>query len=151
MAFDPFEVAIRGLPPNELTSLGEQIDAQIAQLKSQRDAVRRVLARKSPGSSGGRSSSPRRRRGPNAADRRRDLLKRVIDAEPDRHWLPVDLEARFAQEGDGVSLDYLRTLGRRMVEDGDIARHPSGNGFISISGLASANGSGQEPLKEAET
>jgi hypothetical protein len=150
MSFDPFEAAIQALPPEELASLGEQIEAQITTLRGQRESVRRALTRKSHGA--GTTARPqRKRKAGSAVEQRRQLIKRLVESGEREQWLPMHLEGAFANEGDPVSRDYLRTLARRMVTDGEIGRHPSGNGFMPLPKLASANGSAKESLGEAKT
>lgn len=155
---DPFEIAVRALPRDKQAELLEQINGQVAVLKEQGETVRRVLG--SPASQKQGSNAPPHRAAPKAskngkrprsADRRRALIAQIVNGEEGKQWFPVDLEARLAQEGENISRDYIRVLGRRMVAEGDIARHPSGQGFTALPKLASVNGSAQESLKEAET
>jgi hypothetical protein len=85
--------------------------------------------------------------------KRQEFIKKVVSEEPEKQWLPVDLEARLHAAGDtSATRDSVRNIVREMIRAGDVARHPSGNGVTALhSGLASTNGSGQESLKEAET
>ncbi len=153
MTFDAFEAAINALPSAKLAALGREIDAQIAELQDQGQKVRRVLGERQT-DDGSRNRSPStgtRRRKPGTGKRRRAFIKKVIDAEPGKRWLPVDLEAQFRESGDPATRDSIRNIVRDMIADGEIARHPSGNGATALSGLASANGSTQESLTEAQT
>lgn len=157
MAFDPFESAIQALPQPKLNGLGREIDAQIAELQDQRRKVDKELAERQSDTASAHSGSrqrpqrPSRRGARSVGKKRRATIQKIVDAEPEKQWLPVDLEAQLHATGDtSASRDSVRNIVREMVNAGEVARHPSGNGVISnASELASTNGSHQEPLTEA--
>jgi hypothetical protein len=155
MTFDPFEAAIDALPSAKLATLGREIDAQISELQRQsRQVAQRLQDRQAEAgpapSRTQRSSGHRAKRG--VGRKRQAFIKQLVDADPRKQWIPADLTAELHTAGDTeATKDSVRNIARDMIEAGVVARHPSGNGIMGTSGLASTNGSEQEPLMEAQT
>jgi len=145
MTFDPFAALLDEQPLERLTTLRDQIDAELTRLSDYRGSVDRAITKKRPraSQSSGRGVAKSRRRGD-----KRELIEKVVKTNPGAQWLPVEVEKRLAEMGKPSSRDSIRVTMRRMVEEGRLRRHPSGNGFM---GLASVNGSDQEPLTEAQS
>lgn len=158
MSSDPFIDLLTKLSRSRLRDMESELTAAMQRITFERDIVRRALAEKDDSrreveatpqeravAVNGKTKDTRRRSG------KREAIRAVMQTDPDRVWMPVEVARRMAERGFDLTADAARVLMRRMAMDKELQRPASGNGFVlpeSGLGLDQASVNGSPPVAE---
>jgi hypothetical protein len=84
---------------------------------------------------------------------KRQLIKQIMETDPHRVWMPVEIMRAMADAGVEMSREAIRVTMRRMIDEHELDRPPngSGKGFVLASnrnGLHQASANGSPPEAE---
>ncbi|HSZ12819.1 MAG TPA: hypothetical protein VK790_02150 [Solirubrobacteraceae bacterium] len=153
---NPVIEVLAKLSAAKLEGMQKDIEAQIADLRTQARWVDRALVEKGvhpPREEQNGSSRPAATPSPTSIKRRgtkrtgtADLIRTVITERPEHVWTPAEVIRAVKDRGATSSAQAIRVALRRMHNvDHFLERGPDGTGWR----LASSNGSRQESFSEA--
>ncbi len=133
----------------KLQAMEQSIDAQIADLKTQKELVGRALIEKGVRKPAPKSDEkpPNHRKRRNTRTGSSTVIREIIREQPERVWMPREIIQAAHERNVSSKAQSIRVALRRMGEQGFLERGPDGEGWK----LASVNGSAEESSSEAQS
>lgn len=153
MASDPFIDILTKQSGARLRELDADLTGTIERSTFERDIVRQALAVKEGTTRAdiesasdiaeSRAVAEVKTSGRAPRSNKREPIKRLMETDAARTWMPAEVADRLAEQGVKSSRDAIRVTMRRMLGDHELERPPSGNGF-----LLPRNGRGSDNLPQ---